>query len=139
MKGEKYLWMGSAFSLDTSARLPILIKINSLTCMYVCMCVCVCVCVCVCLCVCVCVCVCVFINFHRKGSPWLSKANVMPEFRSAMLCRGNNSVPNTFVATAKAIIAGTFKLAKCAKKCQLNRAKPREVKDNSLKLSQNQQ
>ena len=127
VKGEQYMWMGSAFSLDTGARLPILIKINSLTCMYVCMYVC------------VCVCVCVFINFHRKGSPWLNKTNVMPEFRSAMLCWGNNSVPSTFVATAKTIVAGTFKLAKCVKKCQLNRAKPWEVKDNSLKLSQNQQ
>ena len=36
----------------------------------------------------------------------------------------------TFVATLQAIIAGTFKLT-TVQECQLNRAEPREVKDNS--------
>ena len=62
-------------------------------------------------CVCVCVCVCVFISFHRKDFSWLNKTlNVMPEFRSAMLCSGNNSVPSTFVATSLKILVETFKL-----------------------------
>ena len=37
--------------------------------------------------VCVCLCVCVFISFHHKGFSRLNKTiNVIPEFRSAMLC-----------------------------------------------------
>ena len=35
-------------------------------------------------------------------------------------------------------ISGTFKLAAVQKECQLNRAEPRELKDNSDKLSRNQ-
>ena len=44
-------------------------------------------------------------------------------------------MPSVFVATSKAVIAGTFKLSTVQKECQLNWAKPREVKDNFFKLS----
>ena len=89
------------------------------------------VCMCMCLCVCVCVYVCVCIFFRRKGFSWLSKTtNVMSEFRSAMVF----SAITTFVVTSKTIIAGTFKLA-TVQKCQLNQAKPQEIKDNSYILS----
>ena len=63
----------------------------------VCVCVCVCGCVCVCVCVsvcvsvfvCVCVCVCLYL-FTVKASPdWKKTINVMPEFRSAIVCWGN--------------------------------------------------
>ena len=56
--------------------------------------------------------VCVFTSFYLKCSSRLNKKiNVMPEFRSAMLYRGNNSVLSTAVATSYKIIAGTLKLA----------------------------
>ena len=78
-----------------------------------------------------CVCVCVFISFHRKGFYWLNKTiNVMPEIRPAMLCWGNGSVSSTFVSTSLTIIAGTIRL-ETMQECQLNRAEPREVKENS--------
>ena len=54
----------------------------------------------------------------------------MSEFRSAMVF----SAITTFVVTSKTIIAGTFKLA-TVQKCQLNQAKPQEIKDNSYILS----
>ena len=82
---------------------------------------------------------CVFISFHRKGLSLLSKTvNVMPEFRSAWysveyfcikeLCHCDKSNHR------KNVQAGN-----CAKECQLNQAKPREVKDNSYKLSKKNQ
>ena len=70
-----------------------------------------CVSVCVCVCVCVCVYVGVFISFHHKGFSWLNKTiNVMPVFRSAMVCWGNISVSRIFVFTSKTVIERTFKL-----------------------------
>ena len=54
-----------------------------------------------------------------------------------MLIKPNHNLgaPN-FVTTSYTIIGGTFKL-ETVQKSELNRAKPQEVKDNSLKLSQN--
>ena len=66
------------------------------------MCLCVCVCVCVSVCVCVCVCVCLCLCLCLCLYLCLCDS-----------CR-------------KLLQAGN-----CAKECQLNRAKPQEVKDNS--------
>ena len=54
-----------------------------------------------------------------------------------MLIKPNHNLgaPN-FVTTSYTIIGGTFKL-ETVQKSELSRAKPQEVKDNSLKLSQN--
>ena len=60
----------------------------------------------------------------------------MPEFRAAMVCRGN--FLSTFVATSETIIAGGLQVGNRAKECQLNQAKPLVVKDKSYKLSKNQ-
>ena len=58
------------------------------------------------------VCVCVFVFFHRKGLSWLNKTiNVIPLFRSAMVCCGNIYVSSTFVSASKIIIERTFNLA----------------------------
>ena len=93
----------------------LLLLVLLLVCMWVCVCVCV-------LCVCVYVCV-----------SWLSKAiNIKPEFRSAMLCCGNLSASSTYVKDNQ---RKNFQAGKCAKECQLNRARQREVKHNSYKFS----
>ena len=83
-----------------------------------CVCVCVCVCVWVCVCVCVCVCarvcarVCLFIFFHRKGFSRLKKTiDLMPEFRSGMVCSGNVFVSRTFVSLSTTIVEKIFNLA----------------------------
>ena len=49
-------------------------------------------------------CVCVFISFQCIGFSWPNIINTMSEFRSAMVCWGNFSVSNNFVATSKTII-----------------------------------
>ena len=94
----------------------------------VCVCVCVCVCACVracvrvsvyvCVCVSVCVCVrvcarvCLFIFFHRKGFSRLKKTiDLMPEFRSGMVCSGNVFVSRTFVSLSTTIVEKIFNLA----------------------------
>ena len=78
------------------------------------------------------VCVCVFFPFHCKGFSWLGKTiKVKFEFSSAMLFQGNISISSTFVSASKTIIERTLALAIVqANECQLNCAKPREVKDN---------
>ena len=58
----------------------------------------------------------VLIPFHPKGFSWLNKINVIPEFRSAMLCFENTSISRTFVSVSKAIIERTFELANVQKK-----------------------
>ena len=98
-------------------------------------CVCVCVCLCVCLCVYVCVCVCVYF----LGFPWLNKSiNVMPDtqvsigilrkyFGVKYLCRHVIDNHNR-----------NLQACNCSKEWQLNRAEPRDIKDNSYKLSKRQ-
>ena len=50
--------------------------------------------------ICFCMCVCVYHN----GFSWMNKAiNVMPEFRSGIVCWENNSVSSTFVTTSQTI------------------------------------
>ena len=102
------------------------------------MCVCVCVCVCVFVCVCVCVrararvSVCVVIYFHRKGFSWRNKTiNVMPEIRPAMLCWANISCVKNLCRHVIDNHNRDLQVSNCAKDCRLNRAEPREVKDNS--------
>ena len=73
---------------------------------------------------------CVFISFRRKGFSWLNKTNVMPELRSGICC---GSIPS-FISASKTSIQRTFKLA-TVQKCQLNRIKPRKVKEDSHRLS----
>ena len=54
-------------------------------------------------------CVCVFVFFHRKGLSWLNKTiNVIPEFRSTIVCCGNIYVSSAFVSAAKIIIERTL-------------------------------
>ena len=77
------------------------------------------------------VCVCVFISFHHKSFSWLNKTiNVVPVvqvsdgmlrkyFCIKYLCR--HVIDNH---------SRTFKLT-TVQECQLNRAEPREIKDNS--------
>ena len=92
----------------------------------------------------VCVCECVCISFHRKGFSWLNKTiNVMPEFRSAVVCWGNNSVSTVIRngKSGKSAFLSVFyeygikylcrclvdnhcrdlQSGNCAKECQLNR------------------
>ena len=58
----------------------------------------------------------VLIPFHPKDFSWLNKINVMPEFRSVMLCFENTSISRTFVSASKTIIERTFELANVQKK-----------------------
>ena len=107
---------------------------------FVCVCVCVFVCVCVCVCaLCallewvflfVCVRICVFISFLCKGFSWLSKINVM--FRSAMLCWGNKFYAKYLCSHVIDNHSRDLQASCYIKECQLNRAKLREVKDNSF-------
>ena len=60
-------------------------------------------------------------------------------FSSAMVCRGNISVSGTAVCTSERNHRQNLQAGNCAKECQLNWAKSQEVKDNSYKLSINQQ
>ena len=63
-----------------------------------------------------CVCMCLFTFFHQKGFSWLNKTiNIMPEFRSAMVCCGNITRSSSFVSMSKTIIERTFKLATAQK------------------------
>lgn len=70
---------------------------------------------------------CVFISFRRKGFSWLNETNVMPEFRSGICC---GSIPSFISASKTSIQTGNS-----AKECQLNRIKPRKVKEDSYRLS----
>ena len=117
-------------------------NLSKIYCNPLCVCVCVCVrvrvCACVCVCVRACVCVCVFISFHLKAFSWLNKTiNIMPQFRSAMVYCGNISASRDFASGPKTISRRTFKLVTVQKsanwtgQCQVNREKPREIKDNS--------
>ena len=94
--------------------------------------------VCVCVCVCVYVCVCVCVSSHCKGFSWLNKTNVMPVFRSAMLCLGDQFCAKYLFCHVIDNHGRDLQASNCVKQCLLSRAKPQEVKDNSLKLSQNQ-
>ena len=85
---------------------------------------------CVYVCVCVRVCVYFLSTYRLLLTEQNSKSNA--QFTSAMVCCGNISVSSIFIFASKEIIERTFKLATV---CQLNRAKPREVKDKSYKLS----
>ena len=67
-------------------------------------------------CECVCVCVCVFIYFHRKT------INVLPGFRSPVVCCGNISVSVTFVSSSMAIIEKAIKLATVQKSIKPGKA-----------------
>ena len=92
----------------------------------------------VCVYVCVCVCVCVYVSSHCKGFSWLNKTNVMPVFRSAMLCLGDQFCAKYLFCHVIDNHGRDLQASNCVKQCLLSRAKPQEVKDNSLKLSQNQ-
>ena len=66
--------------------------------------------------VCECVCVCVFIYFHRKT------INVLPEFRSPVVCCGNISISMTFVSSSMVVIEKAIKLATVQKSVKLGNA-----------------
>ena len=57
----------------------------------------------------------------------------MPEFSSAIVCRGNIPVSRTFGLCVKDIHRKKLQAGNCAKECQLNLAKPRKVKQLSKK------
>ena len=64
----------------------------------------------------VCECVCVFIYFHRKT------INVLPEFRSPVVCCGNISISMTFVSSSMVIIEKAIKLATVQKSVKPGKA-----------------
>ena len=77
--------------------------------------------------------------FHRVGFCWLNKTIiVMPAFRSAMVCLRKFFCIKDLCLHFKDSHRKNLKTENCVKECQLNRAKPRELKDNSCKLSKNQ-
>ena len=92
--------------------------------------------------VCVCVCVCVFISFHRNCF-WLNKnkCNAWVQVSDGML-RKYLCIKYLLIKYFCRHVIGNHRRnlqgGNCAKECQLSRAKPREVKDNSYKLSKNQ-
>ena len=70
------------------------------------------------------------ISFHRKGSSWLKHNNK---------CNGRNQASDIVLRKLLCVkylrrhvlnIVGTFELA-TVPECQLNRAEPQEVKENS--------
>ena len=84
-----------------------------------------------CVCVCVCVWVRVCISFHRKGFSWLKENNKCNDRDQAsyVVLRKLLCVKN-LCRHVTDNISGTFKLA-TVQECQLNRAEPRKVKEDS--------
>ena len=90
-------------------------------------------------CVCVCVFVCVFIFFHRKGFSRLKKTiDLMPEFRSGMVCSGNAFVSRTFVSLSTAIVEKIFKLATVQKSVHQNEQNHEKLRAALKKFLKNQ-
>ena len=87
-------------------------------------------CVRVCVCVCVCVRVCVCISFHRKDllTEQDNKCNARNTVSHGML-RKYFCVKN-LCCQIKDSHSSDLQVSNCAKYCQLNRAEPREVKEN---------
>ena len=88
---------------------------------------------------CVCVCLFVFISCYCKGFSWLNKTiNVMLNQVSDNMQRKYFCVKNL----CRHVIGNhsrNLQASNCAKEFQLMRARPQEIKDNSNKLSRNQQ
>ena len=82
------------------------------------------------MCVGVCVCMWVFISFHCKAlTEQNNKCNVRVQVSDGMLWK-YFCIKDLF-RRVKDIHRKNLQAGNCAKECQLNRAKPREVKDNS--------
>ena len=89
-----------------------------------------------------CVCVlCVFISFHCKDFSWLNKTIVvLSPYASASddMLRKHFCVKD-LCFYFKGNHKKNLEADNCAKECQINRVKTREVKGNSYKFSKNQQ
>ena len=131
---------------------------------YVCVCVCVCVCVSVCVCVCVSVCVCVYVCVvsllkkvccEKVALLCVCVCVYLFPFTVNLLLTGQNNKCNARDWVSDGMlrkylsVKGLYRhiidnhsrdlqASNCIKECQLNRAEPREVIDNSYKLSRSQ-
>ena len=84
------------------------------------------------LCVCVCVCVCLF-PLTAKASPDWTKWSIFQRYVSDGILREYLcQKPLSHVIDNH---NSSLQASNCARECQLNRVEPREVKDNSYKLS----
>ena len=84
-----------------------------------------------CVCMCVCVCVYVFISSHRIGFSSLNKAiNVMTEVQVSDGILRKYFCVKCFYCLVIYHHSRNLDSGNCAKECQLNRAEPRELKEN---------
>ena len=90
---------------------------------------------CACVYVCVCVCVCAYFLFTVKASltEQNNKCNTRVQVSNGMLWKYFRI--NDFCLHVKGNHRKNLQAGSCAKECQLNWKKPREVKYNSYKLS----